>query len=509
MAADDDLAIEAEPARRGVGCPACRRRAAQSRRHWRGRRRHVDRREQSCESTRPSVVATATLRRAGRNRDVPNESRTRFLRRDHFEELLLPCRATDAGEQVGCVIGWFLLSRSVQFMAKVLSRPRHAPDIPHSAAGTKIHPSACASAESGTSPEAMGVEELTVATHRNEFGEAHRGGDFVGELAHAVNDRDGSLLAASLASMGHGRAASQTASAASSRPGNAQHRTRAERDRCRGLSRGSTRRRARAPRLPTASERAHGRRRRDPLPVPPMTTTASASSSASAASQPASPVPSSSPRLNAPRRPRRCRRRAAQWRRRSPRHAAGSGRAPGARSARGCATCPAIPAAARTAALHAACSRWPHPQQHGLPARRRRPAGSTPSPATTGATISVRPVARHHDIERRDRVGAGGHGLTERRSASRPAAAPAHRSFASMVSLALHRPAVAQRERHGRIAARPRRGHITGQNAADRRGDRDLAWRAPARPARRCARARRPAASAGRCAADCRRQTTS
>ena len=56
----------------------------------------------SCASTRPSAAASATRFGAERAKiEMSGEALLRFLRRHHFEELLLPRGAAHGGDQVG------------------------------------------------------------------------------------------------------------------------------------------------------------------------------------------------------------------------------------------------------------------------------------------------------------------------------------------------------------------------------------------------------------------------
>ena len=85
---------------------------------------------------------------AGQRRqiEVPRKTRARFLGRHHFEELLLPCGATDRGDQI--VLGGFRFDACRHGQGLIMtSAPGGYPSL---SAGTRSQPSACASAESGT-----------------------------------------------------------------------------------------------------------------------------------------------------------------------------------------------------------------------------------------------------------------------------------------------------------------------------------------------------------------------
>ena len=98
-------------------------------------------------STRPSAAAKADgLARERREIDAPREARARLLGRDHFEELLLPRGAADRSDEI--VLGGFRFE--TRSHGQGLITTSLCAGYPSLSDFTKTHPSACASAESGT-----------------------------------------------------------------------------------------------------------------------------------------------------------------------------------------------------------------------------------------------------------------------------------------------------------------------------------------------------------------------
>ena len=102
MAADDDLAVEPKPPRRGVararGVGGAQRKAVDI---GAIERRHVDRRRDVMrEHAAERRGKRDALRRQRREIDVARKARARLLGGDDFEELLLPRRAADRGDEI-------------------------------------------------------------------------------------------------------------------------------------------------------------------------------------------------------------------------------------------------------------------------------------------------------------------------------------------------------------------------------------------------------------------------
>ena len=148
MPADDHLAVEGEPPRRGIagarGVGGAHRETVDI---GAIERRHVDRRGQVArEHAAERIGERDCLTGQRRQIDMPRKTRARLLGRDHFEELLLPRGAADGGDKV--VLGGFRLETRSHGQGLIMtSVPGGYPSL---AAGTRIQPSACASAESGT-----------------------------------------------------------------------------------------------------------------------------------------------------------------------------------------------------------------------------------------------------------------------------------------------------------------------------------------------------------------------
>ena len=148
MSADDHFAVETQPPRRGVararGVGGAQREAI----HIGAiERRHVNRRaDVAGEHAAKRIGERDALAGERRATDVPRKTRTRLLGRHHFEELLLPRCAADGGDEI--VLGRFGFETRGHGQGLITTS---APDgYPSLSAGTRIQPSACASAESGT-----------------------------------------------------------------------------------------------------------------------------------------------------------------------------------------------------------------------------------------------------------------------------------------------------------------------------------------------------------------------
>ena len=135
MPADDDLAVEAQPPRQRVaraqGIGGTDRKTVDI---GAVEGRNVDR----CGHVLRQHAAKRRGQRdllAGKRRriDMARKPRARLLGRDHFEELFLPRRAAYGGNELAGAIGLLRLEAAVclrlRLMARVLSRPRSAPDI--------------------------------------------------------------------------------------------------------------------------------------------------------------------------------------------------------------------------------------------------------------------------------------------------------------------------------------------------------------------------------------------
>ncbi len=148
MSADDDLAIERELPRRGVGrargIGGAQREAVDI---GAIERRHVDRRQYVMRQH--AVERRRERHRLGGKRrqiEVTRKARARLLGGDHFEELLLPRGAADRGNEIVCVFRLWARSVAHGQACIMTSVPGGYPSL---SAGIKIQPSACASAENG------------------------------------------------------------------------------------------------------------------------------------------------------------------------------------------------------------------------------------------------------------------------------------------------------------------------------------------------------------------------
>ena len=148
MSADDHLAIEMQAARRGVGCArgvrGAKRKAVDiGAIEW----RNVDRRLDVLRQD-PAERRRKRDRLAGQRGEinVPAEARTRLRGRDHFQELLLASGTPDRRDQ-------FVLGRArceTRSHGQGLTMTSLCAGYPSLSGLTRIHPLACASAESET-----------------------------------------------------------------------------------------------------------------------------------------------------------------------------------------------------------------------------------------------------------------------------------------------------------------------------------------------------------------------
>ena len=140
VAADDDLGVETQPLRRGVGrahgVGGAQRKAVDV---GAIERRHVDRRRHVVREHAPERSGERdALRRQRRKIDMARKARARLVGGDDFEELLLPRRAADRLDQRSWLAA--VLSEAVAHGHGLIttSLPAGKPSL---SAGTRIQPS--------------------------------------------------------------------------------------------------------------------------------------------------------------------------------------------------------------------------------------------------------------------------------------------------------------------------------------------------------------------------------